>query len=546
MADMQTQLLNVQQLRQLKIDSSCASTVAPSIRSSACSSKNGTPIPQSAKTDSATAMILSPTPTLDSATTSAYSDLEDDESEGTIGDSPVISPVSKTQASAKNPTALLQKPKNIEVVPFVDEDEEDEEDDLVEDWNTQPSHLSANEWRARRAVHHAMCSNETFDRFDVVSIVGFGSNGAVLAARPRGRDAPRDVLLAIKIIYKAKSATVPCTANDPWPHEVLLHRRLSAHHSHRNLLHSHAHFQDAKYFYIVLDLVDVDWLARFSDPSAGGGVTATFSFDNPRTHRRHRVEVSPGGKADLWAWSVDATTLPGHESKPTANPVPPPVEACRALFRDIAGAVRHLHRLGVHHGDLKPENVLVAPASPSLPHAARIRNVSARLCDLGHARHSPVLDAPEHRLGSYGTRELSAPELLPNLALGAPAASRRRVDAFKLDIFALGTLLYTLLHGPARLPTASTAAVRAVASVPYDVLMRDYAGVDPRAIVFRLAGCDVDARHWDLPGLLENDLHPRLRTDADLVDLLRGMLRVDPKRRFGIEDVCAHPWVTAA
>ncbi|KAJ1553784.1 hypothetical protein HK405_006899 [Cladochytrium tenue] len=133
---------------------------------------------------------------------------------------------------------------------------------------------------------------------------------------------------------------------------------------------------------------------------------------------------------------VGTTTPPGAEAKLIASQVLPPREACRAIFRDVTLALCHLHVLGVHHGDIKPENALVPPKSK---------------------RHSPALDTPEHRLVSYSTHELSAPQLLPNLAVSAASSSTRRVclDTFRLDVYALGLLLFTLLHGPAGLPAAA-------------------------------------------------------------------------------------------
>ncbi|KAI9353037.1 kinase-like domain-containing protein, partial [Zopfochytrium polystomum] len=528
---------------------------------------------------SATAMLLSPTPTLESSSSSTSSatdsdsspsDSSDDEeidfsvdddatSFATITTATTITAKSGSRGSnsttrrrsdAASSPMLLDTPnlaklsistpaKKAPMKSFLSTPIPDEEEALeFEDETIDPANLSANELRARKAVRYAIITNPTFDKFSVISIVGFGSNGAVVSARPRGRDAPEDAILAIKIIYKSVSASPtakPPTANDPWPHEVLLHRRLSAHHAHTNLLHSHAHFQDLKHFYVVLDLVDVDWLHRFGD-SSNGGVVGEMRFRNARTGRRHSITVSPGGKADLWAWSVEVTT-PADTSKSTASKaLAPPVESCRALFADIARALRHLHRLGVHHGDLKPENVLVSAGSKSNPLP------SGRLCDLGHARHAPALDAPEHLVTSYGTRELSAPELLVNLSEGG--RGRKRVDAFKLDVFALGTLLFTMLHGPARLPSASTGAVRTVAGIPLDVVERD-CGVDPRGLVYLLSGYDIDCKSWDLPGLVDEDLSPRLRGEKEIVSLLRGMLKVDPKRRMTIEDVCRHPWIAA-
>ncbi|KAJ1559765.1 hypothetical protein HK405_009431, partial [Cladochytrium tenue] len=275
--------------------------------------------------NSDTASLLSPTPTLHSSTRSLTSptvDDDDDDDDASTDQSVTLSP---SPSPFKGSVVLAAPPAAV-----VSDDDDDDDDDAE---NVKPAHMSGNEWGARRAVRHAVCNNDTFDRFDVLTTVGYGSNGAVVSARPRSRDAPAGVLLAIKIIYKSKATSsssttaagdVIGTANDPWPHEVLQHRRISAHHAHPGMLHSHAHFQDERHFYLVMDLVDADWLARFAD-SSSGGVVSSFAF------------------AGLWTWSVDATTPPGAEANPVASQVLPPREPCRAIFRDVALALRHLH-----------------------------------------------------------------------------------------------------------------------------------------------------------------------------------------------------------
>ncbi|KAJ1550234.1 hypothetical protein HK405_001098 [Cladochytrium tenue] len=143
---------------------------------------------------------------------------------------------------------------------------------------------------------------------------------------------------------------------------------------------------------------------------------------------------------------VGTTTPPGAEANPVASQVLPPREA---IFRDITLALCHLHALGVHHSDIKPENVW----SPQHHQALVPLKSMPAFATLA----TPALDTPEHRLASYGTHELSAPELLPNLAVSAAGSSLCHVclDTFRLDVYALGLLLFTLLHGPARLPAAA-------------------------------------------------------------------------------------------
>ncbi|KAJ1556874.1 hypothetical protein HK405_001521, partial [Cladochytrium tenue] len=327
-------------------------------------------------------------------------------------------------------------------------------------------------------------------------------------------------------------------------------------------------FQDTHNFYVVMDLVDTDWLARAAT-KFHSAKSPPLAFTCPRTGHRHNFPVSPGGRSDAWAWTVDASVprcaAVSATLAATAPPGYPPVAAARDIFACVAMGLRHLHALGVHHGDVKLENVLVAPEPAAAARPGRpAGRVAGRLCDFGHARHAAAAAADTHRLSSYGTRDLTAPELLGNLALrraaaatasvdsDTPAQKPVRADAFKLDVYALGLVLYALLHGPARQPSAQRAAVAAAPLLPAHL-----ATAEPRVLLRRLlAGRRGPSsssalaslpdpphpRAWDLPSLVEKDLAPHILADPALVDLLRRMLCVDPDRRIDIFAVLAHPW----
>jgi tRNA A-37 threonylcarbamoyl transferase component Bud32 len=101
-----------------------------------------------------------------------------------------------------------------------------------------------------------------------------------------------------------------------------------------------------------------------------------------------------------------------------------PAEAA-ALVARVAAAVQHAHDRGVLHRDLKPGNVLLDAADR--PHVA----------DFGLAR--PL--AADHSLSPTGT-------LLGTLDYMAPEQARgERGMTVKVDVFALGAVLYELLTG---------------------------------------------------------------------------------------------------
>ena len=113
----------------------------------------------------------------------------------------------------------------------------------------------------------------------------------------------------------------------------------------------------------------------------------------------------------------------------------------KRLLNKICLGVKDLHRNGVAHLDLKPENVLIG------------RKGEVVLCDFGcsyfHSMkkkkkftikrkdkknsHSNLIEGLENR----GTKKYSAPEVY----------TTSKYDPFKADIFSLGTILHVLLTG---------------------------------------------------------------------------------------------------
>lgn len=100
-------------------------------------------------------------------------------------------------------------------------------------------------------------------------------------------------------------------------------------------------------------------------------------------------------------------------------------EVVAALMSQLAAALMHMHGLGVAHRDLKPENVLFTDAS----------HTQVKLCDFGFA-----VRCGERRLRTVcGSAQYMAPELHTPVGegyLGMP-----------VDMWALGALLYEMLHG---------------------------------------------------------------------------------------------------
>ena len=141
---------------------------------------------------------------------------------------------------------------------------------------------------------------------------------------------------------------------------------------------------------------------------------------------------------------VDGTTL----SKAIKHGAPFPAERAIRIAAQIARALGAAHDKGIVHRDLKPENVFLIDREG--------RTDFVKIVDFGIAKVTPLdgqTDGPRlTRVGSvFGTPEYMAPE---------QAAGRSDTDG-RVDIYALGTILYEMLCG--RVPHKSDSMIRTIA-----------------------------------------------------------------------------------
>ncbi len=118
--------------------------------------------------------------------------------------------------------------------------------------------------------------------------------------------------------------------------------------------------------------------------------------------------------------------------------------ATKAIVGAIGDALAHVHRRGLVHNDVKPDNVLVAKRDDGA--------LTATLLDFGVAGH----DCPG------GTVHYAAPERLE----GAPATVRS-------DVFSLGVLIYEALTGTRPFPSATIADALLEREIPVERSLRE-------------------------------------------------------------------------
>ncbi len=167
-----------------------------------------------------------------------------------------------------------------------------------------------------------------------------------------------------------------------------------------------------------------------------------------------------------------------------------PEPRARDLFAQVCEAVSFMHRCGICHLDISPENILLDE-----------KRAVAKLCDLGMARELRRAKF-DPRDGCPGKRSYRAPEIF----------SREPFDGARCDVFSLGVVLFVMTVGsmPFRDPNS--------ADPWFDYIQR--VGVRPLMDKFK-------------PG-----------ASAELSNLVRRMLEANDRKRISMRGVLKHPWMT--
>jgi serine/threonine protein kinase len=196
--------------------------------------------------------------------------------------------------------------------------------------------------------------------------------------------------------------------------------------SHPNIVSYIDHFEDSKSFYLVMEqfgspckFYTVNFVGRVS--RANNEVFAVAS-DLAGETKHSLLSVVNGSSASLFDYIDEFGSVPSH--------------LLLLLFKQIASALGYLHQLGIVHGDIKEENILIG-------YDEGVHLV--KICDFGHSFQTK---RNRKDLRFYGTRDISAPELFPNLrASENDAIISDAFNGYAEDIWALGLVLYTMIHG---------------------------------------------------------------------------------------------------
>ena len=186
-----------------------------------------------------------------------------------------------------------------------------------------------------------------------------------------------------------------------------------------------------------------------------------------------------------------------------------PEATARAHFTQILSGLRHMHRLGVAHRDIKLENIMISQQGV------------VRLLDFGLSVVVPAQPPPgpvfvnTQGNGQRGSQSYMAPEVFAS-GPGGPS-----YNIYAAEVWSLGCVLFAMSAGFFFVDSAT----------------RD----DPR---FRRAQ-RAQQNGLSTVGAMYNMYARPNPLGANLVALLDGMLCINPAERMTLDDVCNSPWVSA-
>ena len=205
---------------------------------------------------------------------------------------------------------------------------------------------------------------------------------------------------------------------------------------------------------------------------------------------------------------ANATTTTILSSNATTPPGLPEGEV-RYWFRQVMDGVKYLHECGICHRDLSPENIM-------------IDGDEGVIIDMGMCLRVPYIDPTNteartditqtHRTRTTATRCLIRPQgACGKLPYMCPEilASRQPFDGEAADVWTSGTILFCMITGN-----------------------RSYQRphmTDPQF-------------YWMTQGLRQLLSDWNVCISEEGIELLQGMLEIDPRKRLTLDEVCHHPW----
>eukprot|EP01147_Barroeca_monosierra_P002290 gene2289-5284_t len=171
----------------------------------------------------------------------------------------------------------------------------------------------------------------------------------------------------------------------------------------------------------------------------------------------------------------------------------------KPIIRQVVSHLCTLHKIGIAHLDIKPDNIVVCKNDDG--------EYEARLIDFEFAKTAlPLPSMP-------GTVQYVAPEHL-QVAFDDPMA---RVIGTHTDVFCLGLVIYVMLSR--QFPFG----------IPRGLISVDQLSYAMRA---RVRSCDINLAELQTSGVTK-----------EVIDLLQAMLAIDIANRPTMKEVLQYPWL---
>jgi serine/threonine-protein kinase CHEK1 len=205
------------------------------------------------------------------------------------------------------------------------------------------------------------------------------------------------------------------------------------------------------------------------------------------------------GDDPLWLWIAMELADGGDLFDKIEADEGVPEDIAHLYFAQLVSAISYMHSKGVAHRDIKPENVLLSDQG------------DLKLADFGLA----ALFQKDGKARLCNTVCGSPPYIAPEIVSGRRSKRSDLLDvgyeANICDIWSCGVVLFVLLVG----------------NTPWDEpTMRS----------------DEFKEYVETDGRTTDELWHNIPLAA--VSLLRGMLKLDPKTRFTLDEIRTHPWFT--
>jgi serine/threonine-protein kinase CHEK1 len=218
---------------------------------------------------------------------------------------------------------------------------------------------------------------------------------------------------------------------------------------------------------------------------------------------RNIIEYYDSGEDATWTWIAMELAEGGDLFDKIEADSGVSEDIAHVYFTQLINAVGYMHSKGVGHRDIKPENVLLSADG------------DLKLADFGMATLFEYHDKRKMAVTMCGSPPYIAPEVFSCSSQEGTKGTGYCADF--ADIWSCGVVLFVLLAG----------------NTPWSKPIEgfdEYGHPNEFSEYVRSKGRPSDELWNALP--------------VEVLSLLRGMMRVDVRSRFSLEDVRRHPWFT--